>query len=53
MNLHLLKDVLITVYLYIAETKKINMFQAVNDAMSTALETDESAGTIIKIRHIY
>jgi 2-oxoisovalerate dehydrogenase E1 component beta subunit len=27
-----------------SETKKMNLFQAVNDAMSIALTTDEKAG---------
>ena len=31
----------------LGETKKMNMFQAINDAMSIALTTDETAGMCI------
>lgn len=33
----------------IGGTKKMNLFQAVNDAMSIALTTDEKAGTELRI----
>lgn len=38
---------------YLGETKKMNMFQAINDAMGIALTTDETAGTYISLCDIY
>lgn len=36
--------IFIRTYSIVAETKRINLYQAVNEALATALATDETAG---------